>query len=101
MIDLSLESGLITDGSMENGVAFGLFGTQYEAVVVQSQLAELGYIADIDQIYGVDTVIRVLVRAENPSTFEAQIWLQMQIERPYLDRTENLCETIAQGGQFP
>jgi len=73
-IDLSLESGLITEGSMVNGVAFGVFDTQYEADVVQSQLAELGYITDIDQVFGVDTVIRVLVSAENSPTFEAQIW---------------------------
>ena len=99
--DILIESGLITDGSMENGIAFGVFDTQNEAFIVQSQLARLGYAADVEQASGVDPVIRVLVRVENSPAFEAQIWPQMQLERPYLDRTENLCETIAQGGQFP
>jgi len=98
---LTLESSLITEGSLENGIAFGLFNTQDEAVNIQVQLAGLGYVADIDQVFQADSIFRVLVRASNSSPFELQIWPKIQIERPYLNSTENLCETIAQGAQFP
>ena len=99
--DLSIESQLITSGNLQNSITFGRYDSPDEAQIKQSQLAELGYVADVEQIPGEESVIRVLLRTNQNAAFEAQIWPEIQIQRQYLGRTENLCETIAQGEQFP
>ncbi|MBL4821853.1 MAG: hypothetical protein JKY98_12850 [Gammaproteobacteria bacterium] len=98
---LILGSSLIDSGELENGIAFGVFNTRDDATVIQSQLANLGYTAGIDEGSVVSSTIRVFVRLTKTNAFDTQIWPQIVFERPYLNRTENLCETIAQGAQFP
>lgn len=99
--ELEIESQRLTSGDFLNGIGFGSYQSEAEAVELRTQLAELGYRANIEEFQNEDSVVRVLVRAPENARFETVLWPRIQAERPYLNRTENLCETIAQGTQFP
>jgi hypothetical protein len=98
---LQVETYLITRGSLTNGIALGVFAQRDSAEIVISQLETLGYSAEIQEIPLSTGDIQVLLRHPVPSAINEAQWLDLSSDRPYLTVTENLCETIAQGLQFP
>ena len=98
---LQVETYLITRGPLSEGVGLGVFIDEEEAGLVQSQLSELGYMPEIEEIPRSMGEIRVLLRSLNSNQVEGAEWLELSDDRPDLTRTENLCETIAQASQFP
>jgi hypothetical protein len=98
---LQVETYLITRGPLSEGVGLGVFIDAEEAGLVQSQLSELGYMPEIEEIPRSMGEIRVLLRSLNSNQVEGAEWLELSDDRPDLTRTENLCETIAQASQFP
>ena len=98
---LEVETYLITRGSLANAIALGVFALPDSAELVREQVAALGYSVQIQEIPLSTGDIQVLLRhPQFDSIGEAQ-WLDLSADRPYLTVTENLCETIAQGLQFP
>ena len=98
---LQVETYLITRGPLSEGVGLGVFLDAEEADLVQSQLSELGYMPEIEEIPRSMGEIQVLLRSLNSNQAEDPEWLELSDDRPDLTRTENLCETIAQASQFP
>jgi hypothetical protein len=100
---LAIESYLITRGLLENGIALGVFADLAGATEVQNQLSEFGYGTEIDEIPRSSGDIRVELTAVSGSVDQTENvkWLELATARPYLTLVENLCETIAQGSQFP
>jgi len=98
---LQVETYLITRGPLSEGVGLGVFIDAEEADLVQSQLSELGYMPEIEEIPRSMGEIQVLLRSLNSNQVEGPEWLELSDDRPDLTRTENLCETIAQASQFP
>ena len=98
---LEVETYLITRGSLANAIALGVFALPDSAELVREQVAALGYSVQIQEIPLSTGDIQVLLRhPQFDSAGEAQR-LDLSADRPYLTVTENLCETIAQGLQFP
>ena len=98
---LEVETYLITRGNLANAIALGVFARPDSAELVRAQVAALGYSVQIQEIPVSTGDIQVLLRhPQFDSIGEAQ-WLDLSADRPYLTVTENLCETIAQGLQFP
>jgi len=93
--DLGIDTYLMPNGELANGIALGLFSEQGNAASVQRQMEVLGY--------------KVIVRTEPKSELEVwllatgistkaefdQHWAQMRLSRSYVDTGEKLCETIA------
>jgi len=98
---IETEIYMITRGLLENAIALGVFERIEEAAAVQAQIDGLGYTAEIEEIPQSAGPIEVLVRPTESRTAESASWLELTLDRPHLSRTENLCETIAQGPQFP
>lgn len=99
--NLEIENYLITRGSLENAIALGVFSELAGATEARNQVAELGYSVEIDEIPRSTGDIRVELQAASSDLIEILNWLELTADRPYLTRSENLCETIAQGTQFP
>mgnify|MGYP001162639895 FL=1 len=95
--DLSIESYLITRGQLSNGIALGVFAQRFNAEGVQNRVLELGYNLEIGEIPRADGDIQVRLMHENQFPFQTDQWLELTLDRPYLEQVENLCETIAQG----
>lgn len=98
---LEVESYLITRGPLTEGVGLGVFTDKLAADLVQTQVSELGFRSEIEEIPRSNGEIQVVLRPPNSDQVDTAEWLELSGDRPDLTRTENLCETIAQASQFP
>lgn len=96
-----VETYLITRGILANSVALGVYESAAQAEATQQQVLGLGYGAEIQEIPRSTGEIQVLLKHPQSRRIENLEWLELSRERPNLTLTENLCETIAQGLQFP
>lgn len=99
--ELEIETYLITRGTLENGIALGVFGEQQTAELTQNRVIELGFAAEIEEIPRSTGEILVRLQVLQDDVSENPAWLDLAVDRPDLTIAENLCETIAQGTQFP
>lgn len=99
--NLQVETYLITRGLLENAVALGVYEELGEAQIVSDQVGELGYIVEIEVIHRSTGAIQLVMAKVDFTPLEIAEWLEFAGDRPDLTYSENLCETIAQGAQFP
>lgn len=98
---LQVESYLITRGPLENGIALGVYSERESAEDTQIAVQGLGYAPQIEEIPRSTGEIQVQLQILELDALENPVWLDLAADRPDLTITENLCETIAQGSQFP
>jgi hypothetical protein len=99
--EMEIETYLITRGVLENGIALGVFAELDNARDVQAKVVGLGYSPEIEEIPRTTGEIQVQLQALESALVENFEWLDLAADRSDLSFTENLCETIAQGTQFP
>jgi len=99
--EMEIEIYLITRGMLENGIALGVFSDFSDAQATRSAVQGLGYGPEIEEIPRSTGEIRVQLQLLERYVLENPAWLDLAVDRPDLVITENLCETIAQGSQFP
>jgi len=99
--ELAIETYLVTRGLLENSIALGVVSSLTEADEIQSALVSLGYNPEIQELPQSDGGIAVYLSAASSLSLESSEWLGLVLQRPYLAAVENVCETIAQGAQFP
>ncbi len=94
---LVIDSFLIPQGDLVNGIALGLFSEQANAANVKLQLDKIGYEVVIEEVSGAQEELNVMiVGLESEAIFQGYL-AEIQRVRPYLRAVEKLCETIAQG----
>lgn len=98
---LQVETYLITRGSLENAVALGVYGEMAEALRIGSQLAGLGYNVEVEEIPMTSGPYQLVLAKADFGALDIAEWLEFAGDRPDLTYSENLCEVIAQGVQFP
>jgi hypothetical protein len=99
--NMESEIYLITRGMLENGIALGVFLELGDAQAVRDGVQGLGYAPQIEEIPRSTDEIQVQLQVLEQFVLENPAWLDLTAGRPNLIITENLCETIAQGTQFP
>lgn len=99
--EIGIESYLITRGPLENAVALGVFDSLLAAQDLQTALAGSSYSVEIQEFFPAIEDIAVQLSASESITLESQAWQDLLGRRPALQAAENVCETIAQGRQFP
>ena len=99
--DIESEIYLITRGMLENGIALGVFSELGDAQALRNGVQGLGYAPQIEEIARSTDEIQVQLQVLEQFVLENLAWLDLTAGRPNLIITENLCETIAQGTQFP
>ncbi|MBT3529712.1 MAG: SPOR domain-containing protein [Gammaproteobacteria bacterium] len=101
LAEIEIESYPVTRGLLANAIALGVYEDMDIAIQTGEQLIGIGYSPEIEEIPRSSGDIGVILRATNRSRTETAPWLELTVDRPNLTRQENLCETIAQGAQFP
>ncbi|MDO9319433.1 MAG: SPOR domain-containing protein [Gammaproteobacteria bacterium] len=92
-----IDSFLIPQGELANGIALGLFSEQANAANVKLQLENIGYDVMVKEVQNTRQELKVLIgELESEAIFQGY-WVEIQRTRPYLQAVEKLCETIAQG----
>jgi len=99
--DMESEIYLIARGMLENGIALGVFSELGDAQAARNGVQGLGYAPQIEEIQRSTGEIEVQLQVLEQYVSENPAWPDLTAGRPNLIITENLCETIAQGTQFP
>lgn len=99
--NLQVETYLITRGSLENAVALGVYSEIAETLRISSQLAGLGYNVEVEEIPMTSGPYQLVLAKVGFGALDIAEWLEFAGDRPDLTYSENLCEVIAQGVQFP
>lgn len=99
--DMESEIYLIARGMLENGIALGIFSELGDAEAARNGVQGLGYAPQIEEIQRSSGEIEVQLQVLEQYVSENPAWPDLTAGRPNLIITENLCETIAQGTQFP
>lgn len=99
--ELDIEMYLLTRGPLENAIALGVFEAATAAETVNTQLLELGYEPRIEEIARSDGDILLAFDESLAQSSEDDEWLASLVEAGALERSENLCETIAQARLIP
>lgn len=95
--NLVIDSFLIPQGELANGIALGLFSEQANAAKVKWQLENIGYDVMVQEVQSAQQELNVTIgELESEAIFQGY-WVEIQRRRPYLQAIEKLCETIAQG----
>lgn len=90
-IALALESYVITRGELANGIAFGIFPDQAGAEVIRNTLGALGYAAEVGEVPRAEGAVFVELIGPDDAAISPRIWEQLLLDRPYLNRSENVC----------
>ncbi len=98
---LLLESYLVTRGKLENAIALGVFEDEESAAEIEAKVAQLGYEPRVEHIVRSEDGFAVWLQGPSSLTLRSSEWLDLAQESSDLVVSENLCETIAQGEQFP
>lgn len=89
--NLSIDSFLITQGELVNGIALGLFAEQQNALNVQNQLQALGYSVTVREEPKVNEEIWVIVSGVESQEVFLGHWAEIQLSRSYIRAGEKLC----------
>ena len=98
---LEVKSYLIARGMLENGIAMGVFSQLGDAEASRNAIRRLGYTLEIEEIPRSTGKIQVQLQVLERYVLENPTWLDLTGGPLNLTITENVCETIAQGSQFP
>lgn len=89
-----IDSFLISDGDLAQGISLGVFSAQSSAFSLQEELASGGYATNIQEIVRSNTEFWIVINSSTSSELEA-LWLSLLNSRPSLKQSENLCQIIA------
>ena len=99
--EMEIESHLIARGMLKNGIVLGVFSQLGDAQALQKRVQGLGYALEIEEIPRKTGEIQVQLQVLERYVLENPAWLDLTAGPLSLSITENVCETIAQGSQFP
>tara|TARA_R110000772_G_scaffold264509_1_gene385125 strand:- start:85 stop:885 length:801 start_codon:yes stop_codon:yes gene_type:complete len=94
LLENGVDSFLITEGDLAQGISLGVFSQQSTAFRLQEELAAEGYATNTQEIIRSNTEFWVVVQSATNTAIEA-LWMALLNDQPDLKQSENLCEIIA------
>lgn len=95
-----IDSFLITEGELENGISLGFFTEQPRADKVHQQRVKEGFEAQIKIVPRVYTEIWALLGAKESDKFSDALWEKIKEGDDRLQRRKNYCDKIASPDNF-
>lgn len=95
LLENAIDHYVISGGELDQGVSLGIFPTRESARMQQERVAKLGLVVEIREIQRSRTELRVELWAGDDMVTEAGPLQEYLDNRPELQVSEKLCETIA------
>jgi len=92
-----IDSFLITNGDLAQGISLGVFTRQSSAFALQEELASEGYATNIQETILSNTEFWIVIRSATSTQLD-ELWLTLLNSQPSLKQSENLCQMIAPEG---
>jgi hypothetical protein len=95
-----IDTFLITEGELANGLSLGLFTQRERAEAVYERRREQGYAAEIKVVPRLHTQYWGLFREDAYGVFADELWLKVSQGNPKLERHKKVCNKIASLDEF-
>lgn len=95
-----IDSFLITQGELNNGISLGIFTQQNRAEAVLAQRRQQGYAATIKQTERITRQIWLVYDSSQYGELSDELWETIEEGNKGLQRHKNFCEKIASSSQF-
>lgn len=90
-----VDSYIIPEGELTNGISFGQFGDEPDALNKMESLKNMGYLVEIKEIPRKHVETWVEIQTASAQKINADQWLQLMNEEKDLERRENYCLGVA------
>lgn len=90
-----IDSFLITEGELENGISLGFFTEKPRADLIHEQRREQGYDAAIKEVVRVQKEFWAIYSIDQYGELHDSLWQKMAEGNTGLDRRKNYCDKIA------
>lgn len=87
----NVESFIIADGELQNGISVGVFGTQENALTRANQMQALGYQTGEYQYTVENSEYLAHLPLQESINLSANYWLELESDFPSLNREQNSC----------
>ncbi len=95
-----VDSFIIADGELANGISVGVFGSEANAATRAAQIEAIGYSAETYQ-YSIEESVSVLnVDAVSADVLGQSFWTQLEADFPSMARQQNSCIEVASQDNF-
>jgi hypothetical protein len=95
-----IDSFLITEGELNNGISLGLFTQQDRAKKIQAQRVAQGYDAKINEVIRTHTEQWALFDGQKYGDLTEDLWKKILEGNKGLERRKFSCDTIASANHF-
>ena len=95
-----IDSFIIADGDLQNGISVGVFSSEQNAMTRLVQLEALGYSADTYQYVVEDSEPVINIPAAQASILADEFWVQLLADFPQVNHSQNSCFEVASQGNF-
>lgn len=90
-----IESFVITEGDLVNGISLGLFSRQHAALTLAERHRRQGLEVDVREIPRMQSQIWLILEDARPSDLPDELWERLRRGAPGAERQMNDCEVIA------
>ncbi len=90
-----VDSYIIPDGELENGISLGMFSESDRAKALQSKVAELGHQTEILEVPREKREIWVFLQQRESTKINQTQWSELISGKDLLQKQQNLCSDVA------
>ncbi len=90
-----VDSYIIPDGDLENGISLGMFSDQNRALLLKDNIEQLGYQPKIAEVPREKREVWVFLEQSESVKISAEQWLELISGRELLQKQQNLCSDVA------
>jgi len=90
-----VDSYIIPDGDLANGISLGMFSDQKRALSLKSSIEQLGYQPEIAEVPREKREVWVFLNQSESVKISAEQWLELISGRELLQKQQNLCSDVA------
>lgn len=87
----NIESFIIAEGELQNGISVGVFSTEQNALARSVQLEAFGYQTDLYQYMVEESEYSINLPLSESLVLSPDYWLELQSDFPSLSRVQNSC----------
>ncbi len=90
-----VDSYVIPDGELENGISLGMFSERQRAELLQKNISQLGYSPQIAKVPREKRELWVFLLQEESIKINAESWFKLLSGKELLQKQQNLCSDVA------
>ena len=95
-----IDSFIIADGELTNGISLGVFRTEQNALAQQARVEALGYDVEISHMRIQEDQFSLVASGEILDALEDEYWLKIANKNKHISIQQKACNAVASEGNF-